>query len=134
MKGAGKIIIGAILVIAGIYWYLAGNIMGFTTGSANLQALWNIFRGSIGVLVFLVGAFIVWLEADELKMEREMESGFEEEPAVEETKKETEEVEEVKEAVGEKEKSESEGDFVCEICGKSFKSERGLKIHKGRQH
>jgi len=25
-------------------------------------------------------------------------------------------------------------EFVCEICGKSFRSERGLKIHKKKKH
>lgn len=134
MKAAGKIVIGAIMVIAGIYWYFAGAIPGLgITGANNLRALWTIFQGSIGVLVFLIGAFIVWLEADELKMEKEMESEFEPETGFEEEKEETEEAEEVKEAVGES-KEEEEGKFVCDICGKTFNSERGLKIHKGRQH
>ena len=143
MKAAGKLVIGAILVIAGIYWYIAGNIPGLgISGAANLMALWTIFRGSIGVLVLLIGAFIVWLEADELKMEREMEEmeedfdlDVEEETATEESK---EEMDEVKEAVGGVEESEkteeSEGDYVCDECGKTFKSERGLKIHEGRKH
>lgn len=137
MKPATKIVIGALLVIAGIYWYVAGGIGGNSFGWSNLMAFVTILKGSIGVLVFLIGAFIVWLEADELRMERELSTEFEEEDFdIEEPEPEVEtesEQEEVKQAVASG-AEEAEGDYVCDICGKSFDTERGLAIHKGRAH
>ncbi|MFB6166903.1 MAG: hypothetical protein ABEJ62_01425 [Candidatus Nanohaloarchaea archaeon] len=32
------------------------------------------------------------------------------------------------------EEPEGSGDYECEACGKSFESERGLKIHQGMEH
>ncbi|MFB6076822.1 MAG: hypothetical protein ABEK12_01680, partial [Candidatus Nanohaloarchaea archaeon] len=29
---------------------------------------------------------------------------------------------------------EGEGDYECDACGKTFESERGLKIHEGMEH
>lgn len=133
-----KIILGAIMVIGGIYWYVAPKVMGIAMGGANLSALITILRGSIGVLIFLIGVFIVWIEADELKMEKEIEEF--DEPEFE-TEEEEEETEEVKAAVtgGSEEDSEIESEeneevHECDICGKEFETERGLKIHMGREH
>lgn len=135
MKPATKIIIGALLVIAGIYWYVAGGFSPGTFGRTNFNSFLILLRGSIGVLVFLIGAFIVWLEADELRMERELSTEFEEEDFdIEEPEPEVETgSEEVKEAVAGSEESSEEG-YMCEECGKTFDTERGLAIHKGRAH
>lgn len=48
-------------------------------------------------------------------------------------KKKKSEVEEEKEEP-EEEKVKEEEKVECPICGKKFKSERGMKIHKGRVH
>jgi len=137
MKPATKILIGALLVIGGIYWYVAGGLSAGSFGRTNLSAFVMLLRGSIGVLVLLIGAFIVWLEADELRMERELSTEFEEEDFdIEEPEPEVEseaEQEEVKEAVAGTEEEE-EGDYKCDQCGKTFDTERGLAIHKGRAH
>lgn len=134
MKPATKIIIGALLVIGGIYWYVAGGLGAGSFGRTNLNAFIILLRGSIGVLVLLIGAFIVWLEADELRMERELSTEFEEEDFdIEEPEPEVETEsgqEEVKQAVA----GEEEEEYMCEECGKSFDTERGLAIHKGRAH
>lgn len=58
-----KIVIGAILLIGGVAWtyyYLTDFI--------------SILKGIIGPIVALVGLFVVWLELDELKIEKELAS------------------------------------------------------------
>ncbi|MEM5836331.1 MAG: hypothetical protein QXR09_03350 [Candidatus Aenigmatarchaeota archaeon] len=80
-----KMIIGLLLIVAGIYWILYG------PASASLNAMlapylaslgvkstaaWNDFmillNGGLPPLVILIGIFIVWLEWDEWKIEREL--------------------------------------------------------------
>lgn len=61
MHPAVKILIGAILLVGGVAWtyfYLADFI--------------SLLKGLIGPLVAIVGLFMVWLELDELKIEREL--------------------------------------------------------------
>jgi len=57
-----KILVGAILLIgsvAVIYRY-------------TLDEFWLVLKGIVPPMVALVGLFIVWLELDELKIEREL--------------------------------------------------------------
>ena len=58
-----KIIIGAILLIGGVAWtyFYMNDFIG-------------LLKGVVGPLVALVGLFMVWLELDELKIERELAS------------------------------------------------------------
>jgi len=71
MKPKAKILIGVLLIIGGIYWYALGPL-GFT-GVTNLQALVISVQGALGVIVFLVGLFVVWIESDEMQIQRELE-------------------------------------------------------------
>ena len=63
MHPAVKILAGAFLVVVGIF-----------TTTTFLEELVVVLQGGLGPLLILVGAFIVWLESDEWKMEREEES------------------------------------------------------------
>lgn len=60
MNAVIKVVIGALMVVLGVY---------------SSVTFWNellmLVKAGIGPLLILVGAFIVWLETDELKMERE---------------------------------------------------------------
>jgi len=58
-----KIFVGALMMVLGI----------FTSVTYSNQLL-NLVQGGIGPLLVLVGAFIVWLESDEWKMQREKKS------------------------------------------------------------
>ncbi|MFB6100013.1 MAG: hypothetical protein ABEK16_01955 [Candidatus Nanohalobium sp.] len=55
-----KILVGALMMVLGIF-----------TGITYSTELVNVIQGGLGPLLVLVGAFIVWLESDELKVRRE---------------------------------------------------------------
>jgi hypothetical protein len=57
-----KIVIGVILIV-GSAWV----VYKYT-----LDEFWLIVKGIVPPLVFIVGLFIVWLEYDELRIEREL--------------------------------------------------------------
>lgn len=78
-------VIGLLLIIAGLYWILYGPAA--TSLSATIapylasvgvksSGAWNDFlvllNGGLPPLVILIGIFIVWLEWDEWKIEREL--------------------------------------------------------------
>ncbi|PSH02468.1 MAG: hypothetical protein BRC26_00415 [Nanohaloarchaea archaeon QH_8_44_6] len=62
MKPIAKIAVGAFMVILGIYASVTfwGDLV-------------DLVQASVGPLLVLVGAFIVWLETDEWKLQREKE-------------------------------------------------------------
>ncbi|MFB6198083.1 MAG: hypothetical protein ABEI52_07435 [Halobacteriaceae archaeon] len=71
MKPQAKILVGALMIVAGIYWYSLAPFA--VTGMTNLESLVVLFQGGFGAIVFLLGLFIVWIESDELRIQRELE-------------------------------------------------------------
>jgi len=65
-----KILIGAVLLVGSIA-YVYNNIdpLGVTTPR---MALYTVVQGLVPPFVALLGLFIMWLELDELKIEREL--------------------------------------------------------------
>jgi uncharacterized membrane protein YwzB len=76
MQAAVKVLIGIVLVIASVWWIIQGStqysatIFGIT--HSGIQDLITVLNGAIPVLIFLLGIFIVWLEIDEMKIEKEL--------------------------------------------------------------
>lgn len=70
-----KIIIGIILIAASVWW-----IVKFSW-----QDLLTVLNGAIPPFLILLGVFIVWLEIDEWKIEKELKK--EEEKAKKETRR-----------------------------------------------
>lgn len=68
MHPIGKIIIGALMVISSVWLVLSPEwaYLGL------LPALITVIKGVVPALVFLMGLFIVWLELDELRIEKEL--------------------------------------------------------------
>lgn len=128
MGPRGKMAIGVLLVFFGVGWYTTGigAFLGYWTTLLNWQALLVLFQGGLGIIVLLIGAFVMWIEWDELKMRRELEEAGlgSVERSVEAAATGAEETAEV----------ETEGDYVCDDCGETFDSERGLHIHEGMKH
>ena len=59
MHPAVKVLIGALMIVVGAY-----------TSITFSDQLINLVLGGIGPVLILLGAFIVWLESDEWKMQR----------------------------------------------------------------
>jgi cadmium resistance protein CadD (predicted permease) len=69
MHPLAKVFIGVILMIVSV-----AVIYEFT-----LRELWIVLQGILPPLAFLIGLFIVWLEWDEWKIERELKAEEEKE-------------------------------------------------------
>jgi len=111
-----KILVGALMVVVGVY-----------SSVTFWDELLVMVKAGVGPLLVLIGAFIVWLESDEWKMRREqqdtgIQQRFETENEVEEAVTETEDEEEGKEG------------FTCGECGKTFDTKRGRSIHQAQKH
>jgi len=67
MNAAAKLIIGLLVTIAGIAWYVFGNAFTPYIGMSAFNALKVIFVGSLGVLLIVIGLFVTWIEIEDLK-------------------------------------------------------------------
>lgn len=116
-----KIIVGALMVVLGVYSSL--------TYSAELI---DLVTAVIGPLLVLVGAFIIWLESDELKLSREESSdrGFDVQQSL---KDQTETTKQEETETPESQQTTSDR-IACPDCGKEFDTERGMKIHRTQKH
>ncbi len=63
MHPLAKIIVGIILIVGSVWWIVQDR---------NWQDFLTVLNGAIPPFVFLLGVFIVWLEIDEWKIEREL--------------------------------------------------------------
>jgi hypothetical protein len=70
MQPIAKIVIGIILVIGSLY-YLAFGLPDFKVKPA-WPDLILLLNGAIPLFILLIGIFIIWLEWDEWKIEKEL--------------------------------------------------------------
>lgn len=128
MHPAFKILIGALMVVLGFY-----SIIDFSA------ELLTVLKGSIGVLLVLVGAFIVWLESDEWKLRKtddskrqQIQQQFQ---SSGEGSKEQETPTQEEQQVEQSSTDSNEGEkFACPECGREFDTSRGMKIHQAQKH
>ncbi|MCS7106362.1 MAG: hypothetical protein NZ942_03535 [Candidatus Aenigmarchaeota archaeon] len=83
MHPAIKIVIGLLLIVVSIY-YIVNGIPGYL--APGWPALLTVLKGVIPLLLLMLGVFIVWLEWDELRIEKELKTE-EEKPAKKKSKK-----------------------------------------------
>jgi len=69
MNAITKAFIGVLIVIASLYYILLG-IPGYLKPA--LSDVLVVLNGVIPILALLLGAFIIWLEYDEWKIEQEL--------------------------------------------------------------
>ena len=94
MHPAGKIIVGLIVLIVGL-GLLVDSVVPITGGLGTFGINWFdnfivVLTGVIPIFLILVGLFVIWLEADELKARKEIATEpkkEEKKPEVKETKK-----------------------------------------------
>lgn len=70
VHSAVKLVIGLLILLAGIYWYAASwispnGLFGVNTASA----LKTVFFGTFGVFLAFLGLLIAWIEYEDLKWE-----------------------------------------------------------------
>lgn len=92
MHPAAKVIIGLILVLIGLVLFVDSvTPLSGTMGTFGIDWLGNfiiVLTGLIPIFLIIIGLFIVWLEIDELKIQKELseEEKKEEKPSQEKKK------------------------------------------------
>jgi len=74
MNAAAKVIIGLILVIIGLGLLANGVLFDVGVGTFWLRNFITMLTGIIPPLIIVIGLFVVWLELDEIKAEKELKS------------------------------------------------------------
>ncbi|MCC5994403.1 MAG: hypothetical protein LM587_02330 [Candidatus Aenigmarchaeota archaeon] len=69
MHPLAKAFIGVLVVLAALYYIFVG-IPGYLRPA--LPDVLTVLNGAVPIVVILLGTFIVWLEWDEWKIEREL--------------------------------------------------------------
>jgi multisubunit Na+/H+ antiporter MnhG subunit len=65
MNATAKVIIGIIVALAGVAWYIWGGVFSPYIGMNSLQALGVIIAGSFGIFLIMVGLLVAWLAWEE---------------------------------------------------------------------
>jgi len=66
--GIEKVIVGIILVIIGLWMIVPVSWCSWCLGL--WQEFWTVVKGVVPVFLIFIGAILVWIESEELKMER----------------------------------------------------------------
>ncbi len=73
MHSAVKMIVGIIIFLIGVYWYLPANwlkqFVPITVGST-FQAFLVVFFGLFGLALIFIGIVVAWIEIEDMKWER----------------------------------------------------------------
>jgi len=70
MSAIVKILIGAVLMIASVWWVFQGS--DYALGRPYLNDLITLLNAVIPIAVFIIGLFVLWLKLDELRIEKEL--------------------------------------------------------------
>ncbi len=66
MNAIAKLLIGFVLIVAGIYWYLAPETLG-----PNMDALVTLIRGTLGGFLAFLGLIFVLVGKEETALDKE---------------------------------------------------------------
>ncbi len=71
MNAGAKVILGIVLILVGLFLFATETrIAGYTINW--LRNFGTVLTGVIPILLIIAGLFIVWLEVDEMKTEKEL--------------------------------------------------------------
>jgi hypothetical protein len=72
--GIEKVILGIVLVIVGLWLILPVSWCQILSGDFSClgmwKDLWSIIKGIVPGLIVFIGAILVWIEAEEMKLDR----------------------------------------------------------------
>ncbi len=71
MHPAGKIIVGLILIAIGLGLFF-DEVSPWLVGYQWITAFITVLAGIIPIMLILVGLFVVWLEIDEIRAQKEL--------------------------------------------------------------
>ena len=75
MNSGVKLILGLIIFLIGIYWYLPGNAAaGFLGVHSTWRAFLTVFAGVFGLFLLFLGLIVAWIEYEDIKWERKEKS------------------------------------------------------------
>ena len=70
MNSAVKLLIGLLILAAGIYWYLPGNAISPALGVAStFSAFLTVFAGTFGLFLVFLGLIVAWIEYEDMRWE-----------------------------------------------------------------
>lgn len=81
MHAAAKVVIGIILLLIGLGLFVDSVYSSPITGVQWLENFVIVLTGIIPIFLILVGLFVIWLEVDEMKAEKEFKLEEEKEKA-----------------------------------------------------
>jgi len=70
MGAALKLIVGIIIFLLGVYWYLPNGYVNMFFSRSAFQAFLTVFEGLFGLVLILFGLIIAWIEFEDIKWER----------------------------------------------------------------
>ncbi len=70
MHAAVKLIVGIIIFLIGLYWYMPNTIVSMFFNRSAFQAFLVVFEGLFGLLLIFLGLIVAWIEYEDLKWER----------------------------------------------------------------
>ena len=74
MNAAVKLIVGIIVVLAGLYWYAADfigrNVWSGVIGSSAIGAFKTVFVGVFGIFLIFIGLIVAWIEYEDIRWQR----------------------------------------------------------------
>jgi hypothetical protein len=62
-----KLLIGLMLVLSGVSWYIFNKAFIPYFGVTSLKALGIVFIGSFGIFLLILGLIVVWVEIEEIR-------------------------------------------------------------------
>lgn len=76
MNSAVKLIIGIVVFLAGVYWYVPGNAVAPALGLAStVKAFITVFGGLFGLVLIFLGLIVAWIEYEDLRWEAQEKKG-----------------------------------------------------------
>lgn len=76
MHSGIKLVIGILIFLVGLYWYMPDNAIGNT-----LADLKTVFLGVFGLFLIFLGLIVAWIEYEDLRWASKEKAGKEAKPA-----------------------------------------------------